>query len=53
MKCKKVRVHIQYVNQRVYNLKYGILNDALRGELSKHKIFLFKKYNRRLRWLKM
>ena len=53
MKCKRVRIHIRYMNRVVYDLKYGILNDALKYELNKHKIFLFKKYNRRLKCLKM
>ncbi len=53
MKCKRVRMHIRYMNRVVYDLKYGILNEALRGKLDSHKIFLFKKYNRRLNWLKM
>jgi len=53
MKCERARRHISSIRSRVYELKYQILNDALKGELNNHNIFLFKKYNRRLRWLQI
>ena len=53
MKNKRVRSHIRYMTRRVYDLKYNILNDALELKVNSNKIFLFKKYNRRLKLLKL
>jgi len=53
MKSKRVRKHIRYLMCRVYDLKYNILNNALELKINPHDIFLFKKYNRRLKLLKL
>jgi len=42
--------HISLIRSRIYELKYEILNNAIKNrEINKNQIDLFHKYNRRLR----
>ena len=56
MKNKKycrVRTHIWFLENRIKELKYIILNGALNHTVMYTEIMLFKKYNRRLSLIKM
>ena len=56
MKNKKicrVRNHIWFLENRVKELKYIILNGAINHRIMYIEIMLFKKYNRRLSLIKM
>jgi len=46
---RRKRVHLKYLETRVWNLKYEILNDALNYEVIDVKVELFHKYNKRLK----
>jgi len=51
MKNKKycrIRNHIWFLENRIKELKYTILNGAINHEIMYIEITLFKKYNRRL-----
>jgi len=41
--------HVKYLRTTIWNLKYSILNDALRYQVDKNKIDLFHKYQKRLK----
>jgi len=41
--------HVKYLNKAIWELKYSILNDALRYQVNNHKIDLFHKYQKRLK----
>jgi hypothetical protein len=45
---QRKKKHISYLEQRIYNLKYEILNDALLKQVNINKIDLFHKYQKRL-----
>ena len=45
---QRKKKHISYFEQRIYNLKYEILNDALLKQVNINKIDLFHKYQKRL-----
>jgi hypothetical protein len=44
---RRKRKHLNYLQSRLWTLKYEILNDALTLEINKNKINLFHKYQRR------
>lgn len=44
---KRKQRHLKYLQNRIWTLKYEILNDALIMEINKNKINLFHKYQRR------
>ena len=44
---KRKQRHLNYLQNRIWTLKYEILNDALIMEINKNKINLFHKYQRR------
>lgn len=46
---RRKQVHLKYLETRVWNLKYEILNDALNYEVIDVKVELFHKYNKRLK----
>jgi len=47
---RRKRRHISLIRGRIYELKYEILNNAIKNrEINKNQIDLFHKYNRRLR----
>ncbi len=47
---RRKRRHISLIRSRIYELKYEILNNAIKNrEIDKNQIDLFHKYNRRLR----
>ena len=53
MKSYRVIKHIRYMSDLITKLKYDILNDALNLTINETKIFLLKKYNKRLKLLRM
>ena len=53
MKTYRVIKHIRYMSDFTTRLKYDILNDALNLKINETKIFLLKKYNKRLKLLRM
>ena len=44
---RRKRKHLRYLQNRIWTLKYEILNDALTLEINETKINLFHKYQRR------
>ena len=44
---KRKQRHLNYLQNRIWTLKYEILNDALIMEINENKINLFHKYQRR------
>lgn len=44
---KRKKQHLRYLQNRIWALKYEILNDALIMEINENKINLFHKYQRR------
>jgi len=46
---RRKRVHLKRLETRVWNLKYEILNNALKHKINPVSVELFHKYNRRLR----
>ena len=49
-RLRRKRRHISLIRSRIYELKYEILNNAIKNrEINNNKIDLFHKYNRRLR----
>ena len=44
---RRKRRHLNYLQNRIWTLKYEILNDALILEINENKINLFHKYQRR------
>jgi len=56
MKNKKycrIRNHIWFLENRIKELKYTILNGAINHEIMYIDITLFKKYNRRLSLIRL
>lgn len=49
----RVRHHMWYLEKRILELKYIILNKAINYEIAYTEIILFKKYNRRLSLIKL
>jgi len=47
-KRKKLR-HLRYLKTTIWDLKYEILNSALKKEINENKINLFHKYHKRLK----
>jgi len=45
------RRHVSLLRSRIYELKYGILNDALSLDVRASDVVLFKKYQKRLKLL--
>ena len=48
-KFRRRRKDLKYLNNRIWVLKYEILNDALTLEVNETKVKCFHKYNRRLK----
>ena len=48
---KRKRKHLSHLQNRIWTLKYEILNDALIFEINENKINLFHKYQRRYKLL--
>ena len=46
-RLKRKKQHLRYLQNRIWTLKYEILNDALIMEINENKINLFHKYQRR------
>lgn len=46
-RLRRKRRHLNYLQSRLWTLKYEILNDALTLEINENKINLFHKYQRR------
>lgn len=44
---RRKRRHLKFLQNRIWALKYEILNDALTLEINENKINLFHKYQRR------
>ena len=44
---RRKRRHLKFLQDRIWALKYEILNDALTLEINENKINLFHKYQRR------
>jgi len=44
---RRKRRHLRFLQNRIWALKYEILNDALTLEINENKINLFHKYQRR------
>lgn len=44
---RRKRQHLNYLQNKIWALKYEILNDALTLEINENKINLFHKYQRR------
>ena len=44
---RRKRKHLNYLQSRLWTLKYEILNDALTLEINETKINLFHKYQKR------
>ena len=44
---KRKKTHLKYLQNRIWTLKYEILNDALTLEINETKINLFHKYQKR------
>lgn len=44
---RRKRRHLRFLQNRIWTLKYEILNDALTLEINENKINLFHKYQRR------
>ncbi len=44
---RRKRKHLRFLQNRLWTLKYEILNDALTLEINENKINLFHKYQRR------
>jgi hypothetical protein len=53
MKTYRVIKHIRYIRNYVTELKYDILNGAIKLTLNETKVFLLKKYEKRLHLLRM
>lgn len=49
----RVRHHMWFLENRIKELKYSILNGAINHEIMYIDVMLFKKYNRRLSLIKM
>lgn len=49
----RVRHHIWFLENRIKELKYIILNGAINHKIMYTEIMLFKKYNRRLSLIRM
>jgi hypothetical protein len=46
-RLKRKKSHLNYLQNRIWTLKYEILNDALILEINETKINLFHKYQKR------
>ena len=44
---RRKKLHLKYLQNRIWTLKYEILNDALTLEINENKINLFHKYQKR------
>ena len=44
---RRKKLHLKYLQNRIWTLKYEILNDALTLEINETKINLFPKYQKR------
>jgi len=43
------RAHLKFLKNRIWELKYEILNEALHLEVNKNKVKIFHKYQKRLK----
>lgn len=46
-RLRRKKAHLNYLQNRIWTLKYEILNDALILEINENKINLFHKYQKR------